>query len=84
MDRQTLEKILNAAGEERFKQKAMHFQAEVLNPALRALSVGEAAGQVLYRGMMRALGYSQKHEAFSRPCRQNAALLPSNPERDWP
>jgi hypothetical protein len=30
MDRQTLEKLLNAAGEERFKQKAMHFQAEIL------------------------------------------------------
>jgi len=55
---------LNTAGEERFKQKAMHFQADVLGPALRALSVGEAAGQVFYRGMMRALGYAKNTEPF--------------------
>jgi len=64
VDRQTLKKILNTAGEERFKQKAMHFQADVLGPALRALSVGEAAGQVFYRGMMRALGYAKNTEPF--------------------
>jgi len=64
MDRSVLEKILNAAGEKRFRQKATHFQAEVLNPALRALSIGEAAGQVLYRGMMRALGYAKNTEPF--------------------
>ena len=64
MDRQTLRKLLNAAGEERFKEKAMHFQAEILGPALKALSAREAAGQVLYRGMMRALGYAKNTRPF--------------------
>jgi len=64
MDRQTLVKLLNTAGEERFKQKAMHFQAEILRPALRALSAGEEAGQVLFRGMMRALGYTKNTKPF--------------------
>jgi hypothetical protein len=63
-DGQTLAKILNTAGEERFKEKAMHFQAEILGPALKALSAGEAAGQVLYRGMMRALGYAKNTRPF--------------------
>jgi len=58
VDRQTLEKLLNTAGEERFKQKAMHFQAQ--HSALRALS----AGQVLFRGMMRALGYAKNTKPF--------------------
>jgi hypothetical protein len=60
VDRQTLEKLLNTAGEERFKQKAMHFQNEILRPALSALS----AGQVLFRGMMRALGYAKNTKPF--------------------
>jgi hypothetical protein len=64
MDRQTLRKILNTAGEERFRQKAMHFQVEVLSRALTALSVEEAAGQVLYRGMMRTLGYTKNTKPF--------------------
>lgn len=64
MDRSILDKILNAAGEKRFRQKATHFQAEVLNPVLRALSIGEAAGQVLYQGMMRALGYAKNTRPF--------------------
>ncbi len=64
VDRQTLGKLLNIAGEERFKQKAMHFQAEILRPALRALSAGEEAGQVLFRGMMRALGYAKNTKPF--------------------
>jgi hypothetical protein len=55
MDRQTLKKLLNAAGEERFKQKAMHFQAEIKQ---------EEAGQVLFRGMMRALGYAKNTKPF--------------------
>jgi len=58
VDRQTLEKLLNTAGEERFKQKAMHFQAQ--HSALRELS----AGQVLFRGMMRALGYTKNTKPF--------------------
>jgi hypothetical protein len=64
MDRKTVEKILNTAGEERFREKAMHFQAEILSPALKVLSVGEAAGQVLYRGIMRALGYAKNTKPF--------------------
>jgi hypothetical protein len=64
MDRQTLAKLLNAAGEERFKQKAMYFQTEILHPALRVLSAGEEAGQVLFRGMMRALGYAKNTKPF--------------------
>jgi hypothetical protein len=64
MDRQTLVKLLNTAGEERFKQKAMHFQTEILRPALSALSAGEEAGQVLFRGMMRALGYTKNTKPF--------------------
>jgi len=55
MDRQTLGRILNAAGEERFKQKAMHFQDELKQ---------EEAGQVLFRGMMRALGYAKNTKPF--------------------
>ena len=64
MDRQTLKKLLNSAGEERFKQKALYFQAEILGPALRALSAGEEAGQVLFRGIMRALGYAKNTKPF--------------------
>jgi hypothetical protein len=64
VDRQTLGKLLNTAGEERFKQKAMHFQAEILRPALSALSAGEEAGQVLFQGMMRALGYAKNTKPF--------------------
>jgi hypothetical protein len=55
MDRQTLGRILNAAGEERFKQKAMHFQDELKQ---------EEAGQVLFRGIMRALGYAKNTKPF--------------------
>ncbi len=64
MDRQTLVKLLNTAGEERFKQKARYFQTEILRPAIRALSAGEEAGQVLFRGMMRALGYAKNTKPF--------------------
>jgi len=59
VDRQTLEKLLNTAGEERFKQKAMHFQAEIFRFAQK-----EEAGQVLFRGMMRALGYAKNTKPF--------------------
>ena len=66
VDRQTLEKLLNTAGEERFKQKAMHFQAE-----LKQEEAGQArlpknlfGGQVLFRGMMRALGYAKNTKPF--------------------
>jgi hypothetical protein len=55
VDKQTLRKLLNTAGETRFKQKAMHFQAELKQ---------EEAGQVLFRGMMRALGYTKNTKPF--------------------
>jgi hypothetical protein len=59
VDWQTLGKLLNTAGEQRFKQKAMHFQAEILRLAQK-----EEAGQVLFRGMMRALGYAKNTKPF--------------------
>ena len=59
VDRQTLGKLLNTAGEKRFQQKAMHFQAEILCFAQK-----EEAGQVLFRGMMRALGYTKNTKPF--------------------
>jgi hypothetical protein len=89
VDRQTLEKLLNTAGEERFKQKAMHFQIEILGgvypeqaeapscslpwaldscPSAQNDRTGRArkeqAGQVLFRGMMRALGYTKNTKPF--------------------
>jgi hypothetical protein len=89
VDRQTLEKLLNTAGEERFKQKARHFQSEILrgvypeqdeipscsSPWAPASSPSaqndrkrgaqkEQAGQALFRGMMRALGYTKNTKPF--------------------
>jgi hypothetical protein len=64
VDRQTLRNLLNTVGEERFKQKAMHFRTEILRPALRAVSAGEEVGQVLFRGVMRALGYAKNTKPF--------------------
>jgi hypothetical protein len=73
MDRQTLGKLLNTAGEERFKQKAMHFQAEILRPDSIGTQeeAGQArlpknlfGGQVLFRGIMRALGYAKNTKPF--------------------
>jgi len=89
MDRQTLTKLLNAAGEERFKQKARHFQAGILrgvypeqdeipswslplaldsSPSAqndrKRRAQKEEAGQVLFRGIMRALGYAKNTKPF--------------------
>jgi hypothetical protein len=55
MDEQALRKLLHAAGEERFKQKAILFQTGLSR---------EEAGQALFRGMMRALGYAKNMEPF--------------------
>jgi len=55
MDKQTLRKLLDVAGEERFKQKAAFLQASLRR---------EEAGQVLFRSMMRALGYSKNMKPF--------------------
>jgi hypothetical protein len=64
MDRHTLKKILDTAGEQRFKQKATHFRAEILGPAPRTPAIEQAAAQVLLRGMMRALGYAKNTKPF--------------------
>jgi len=63
MDRQTLRKLLNAAGEERFKQKAMHFQTEILRHGSNGAQKADG-GQVLFQGMMRALGYTKNTKPF--------------------
>jgi hypothetical protein len=73
MDRQTLRKLLNAAGEERFKQKAMHFQTEILRPDSNGTQK-EEAGQVLFRGVMRALGYAKN----TKPFKELADRMPLN------
>lgn len=57
--------LLNFAGEERFRHKAALFQAGLLR---------EEVGQVLFRGMMRALGYSKNSESFE----QLACRVPLN------
>ena len=62
-DRQTLRKIVNAAGEERFKQKAMHFQTKILCSSSIGTHKGEA-GQVLFQGITRALGYAKNTKPF--------------------
>jgi hypothetical protein len=59
LDMRTLGELLNTAGEERFKKKAMHFQREVLRFAGK-----EQGGQVLFRGIMRALGYAKNAKPF--------------------
>jgi hypothetical protein len=65
MDRQTLKEILDTAGEERFRQKAMRFRADILGPVPGTPRIGKAAGQVLYRAMMRALGYAKNTKPFA-------------------
>lgn len=65
MDMQTLGQLLGAAGEARFKGKAMHFRTGILRFAQK-----EQAGQVLFRGMMRALGYSKNTKPFEELARR--------------
>ncbi len=55
LDGQTLTRTLDAAGEERFREKARYFQDQVQR---------EEPGQVLFRGMMRALGYARNTKPF--------------------
>lgn len=59
LDKQTLAGLLNFAGEQRFKHKAMHFQAQMVGLAHK-----EEAEQVLFRGIMRALGYARNTKPF--------------------
>jgi len=51
----TLSKILDTAGEQRFRQRADRFRSELER---------EQADQVLYRGIMRALGYAKNTKPF--------------------
>jgi hypothetical protein len=60
IDRQTLEKLLDNAGQQRFRQKAMRLQAEMFRPGLSEL----CAGQALFRSIMRALGYAKNMRPF--------------------
>ena len=56
-DKQALMKLLDIAGEERFKQKVALFRASLHQ---------EEAGQVLFQGIMRALGYSKNTMPFEK------------------
>ena len=71
-DRQTLWNLLNIAGSERFKQKAglLHIELEQ-----------EEAGQVLFQGIMRALGYSKNSDAFVELARRVTLSLLENLEQ---
>lgn len=53
--------LLDGAGEERFRAKVGHFQAEL------AIKQGE---QVLYEGLMGALGYSRNKQSFEELARR--------------
>jgi hypothetical protein len=55
MDMQSLKNLLDTAGEARFKQKAIHFGAELKQ---------KKEGHVLLRGIMRALGYAKNTKPF--------------------
>ena len=55
IDAHTLKKILDTAGEQRFRQKAQRFQAELKQ---------NQAAQVLFRGIMGALGYAKNTNPF--------------------
>lgn len=60
-DKQTLRELLDIAGEERFRQKAKFFQVE--------LPQGKTK-QLLWKGMMRALGYSKNMKPFEELARR--------------
>jgi hypothetical protein len=64
VDCRSLEKVLNTAGEQRFRQKAMRFRSQTLGAAPGVLSAGEETGQALFRAMMRALGYARNTKPF--------------------
>jgi hypothetical protein len=61
MHTHTLSKILDTAGEQRFRQRADRFQAELER---------ERADQVLFRGIMRALGYAKNTKPFEELARR--------------
>ncbi|MGQ9546536.1 MAG: DUF2851 family protein [Dehalococcoidia bacterium] len=61
LGKHSLEKLLEVAGEERFKQKVRGFQAKLER---------EEAGEVLFRGMMRAMGYAKNTQPFEELARR--------------
>ena len=61
MHTETLSKILDTAGEQRFGQTAERFRAELER---------ERADQVLFRGIMRALGYAKNTKPFEELARK--------------
>ena len=65
LDIQTIKKVFNTAGVQRFKEKVKYFQAQLKE---------EMTGQVLFRGVMRALGYTRN----TRPFEDLAARIPLN------
>jgi len=56
-----LHKLLNIAGEQRFRQKALAFQSQMLF---------EKPSNVLFRGLLRALGYSKNMSPFEELARR--------------
>ena len=60
-DREALMGLLDIAGKERFRQKASVFQT---------VCQQEEAGQVLFQGVMRALGYSKNMKPFEELARR--------------
>ena len=60
VDSRTLERLLDSAGEERLMEKAARFQNEILRHRLTELG----AGQALFRGITRALGYAKNTRPF--------------------
>lgn len=63
--RHKIRNLLDIAGKQRFVQKAMQFKLSLQE---------ETAGQVLYRGIMRALGYSHNMQPFEKL----AGIVPLN------
>ncbi len=61
LDGQKLRAILNRAGEERFYLKAASFEVKL---------VLEEAPEVLYQGVLRALGYARNKEPFQKLARR--------------
>lgn len=55
LDRHTIMEALINAGEQRFKQRVKYFEAQLKE---------EMTGQVLFRGIMRALGYAKNTKPF--------------------
>jgi hypothetical protein len=64
--RQVLKKLLQDVGEERFKQKARLFHSKLLE---------KEAGQVLFEGVMGALGYTKNKKPFEELAQRSPLCL---------